>query len=274
MIDKINPAGMRISTLGQLHGRYLDTAGRAAIDALGEMRQAWDAYRPLLEDLFEDDGSRQSPFPPHHFLNMLAAYAENPFLGQYLHGGVHDIVRAANEFLECAARFDAECCPDPGRFPKHVLLGDAVARPLAFDGAPKTVAEYQAYDAARAVGGPAPEGIPAARRHHFVPSLALDGGQDKLAELRALFYRLVLLAQSFATRDRMGGEIRLTPSRNGAAPLGERAIPFYYQFAPGGDLWRKLVLAQGERPSDGDRPSLRPVRAQAWTPVPAASGRG
>lgn len=235
-IGKINLSGQGIVSLDQLLTVFLATAGRAGLDAMPAMRDAFEAYKPLLADMFPQGDFSGGPIPKHHFLNMLAAFAENPFLGQYLHAGMHDIVRAHNEFIECAARFDAECCPDPRRFPKHVLLGDVAALPTAFAKAPATIAAFKAYDALAATTGPAPEGAPAPRRHHFVPSPALDAGLDKVAELRALFSRLVLLAQTYATRGLLDADIRLTPSRDGAAPLGERAIPFYHRFAPNGDL--------------------------------------
>lgn len=243
-IEKINPANHEIDTLSDLYDRILSAAANAGDQLLPAMRDAWDAYQPLLEDMFPASRFPNGPIPKHHFLNMLAAFAETPALVQYLHGGMHDILRSYNEFIVCAARFDADCCPEPGRFPKHVLAGDVEPRPVAFGQAPSSLADYAAYNPLTAIGGPAPEGVPAARRHHIEPSLALDAGNDKLAELRSVFSRMVLLAQTYATRGLLGAEIGLTPSRDGAAPLGERAIPFYYRFKTTGDLlrnwsWRK-----------------------------------
>ncbi|HEV8389825.1 MAG TPA: hypothetical protein VGQ35_08275 [Dongiaceae bacterium] len=243
-IEKTNPAAQQIDTLGKLYTRFVTMAGKAGLRLLPAMRNAWAAYKPLLEDMFPAAGFPEGPIPSHHFLNLMAAYAETPTLAQYLYGAVHDMLRSYNEFIECAARFDAECCPNPGRFPQHALAGDVVRRPTAFEKAPRTLAQYAGYDAMLATGGPAPDGVPAERRHHFVPSPALDSGSDRLAELRSVFSRMVLLAQTYATRNLLAAEIRLTPSRDGAAPLAERAIPFYYRFPKGGDLilnwsWRK-----------------------------------
>lgn len=243
-MEKVNPAGSALVALADLYGRYLACIAKAASQAMPAMNAAWNAYKPLLQDIYPDARFPDGPIPKYHLLNMFAALAETPVLLQYLYAGMHDMLLGYNEFVECAATFDAECAPNPERFPRHILAGDVEPRALAFAGAPKTLAEYAKYDALAAKGGAAPEGAPARRRHHFVPSPALDSGYDKAAELRALFSRLVLLAQTYATRGLLGADIELTPSRDGAAPLGERAIPFYYRFDTGSDLlanwsWRK-----------------------------------
>ncbi|VVN49414.1 hypothetical protein [Pseudomonas fluorescens] len=243
-MDKINPAGTSLVDLADLHGRYLACIVKVAGQLMPAMNAAWNAYRPLLQDLYPDARFPDGPIPRHHLLNMVAALVETPVLVQYLYAGMHDLLLGYNEFVECAALFDAECAPNPARFPKHLLAGDVEPRPLAFAGAPKTLADYAQYDALTAKGGAAPEGAPARRRHHFVPSPAVDCGDDRAAELRALFCRMVLIAQTYATRNLLGADIELTPSRDGAAPLGERAIPFYYRFDAGSDLfvnwsWRK-----------------------------------
>lgn len=248
-MDKVNPAGSSLVALADLYSRYVTCIARAATQLQPTMNAAWNAYKPLLQDMYPSNRLPEGPIPKHHFLNMLAALAETPVLVQYLHGGLHDILRSYNEFVEGAAAFDAECAPNPARFPKHVLAGDVEPRPLAFAGAPKTLAEYTKYDPLTARGGPAPEGAPAARRHHFVPSPAVAGDYGKAAELRSLFARMVLLAQTYATRNLLGADIELTPSRDGAAALGERAIPFYYRFDSSGDLlgnwsWRKARINQ------------------------------
>ena len=243
-IERINPAGAGIDTLPELYSRTVTAAGRCLVELMPAMRDAWDAYKPLLQGLYPAGRFPDGPIPTHHLVNMVAALAETPSLVQYFHGGTHDILRSYNEFLECAAVFDAECSPDPARFPKHVLAGDVAAVPVAYTGAPRTFADYQTYDPLAATGGPAPEGPPAPRRHHFVPAPAVDAGSDKLAELQALFSRMVLLPQTYATRGLLDAAIQLTPSRDGAAPLGERAIPFFYRFERSGSLfanwsWRK-----------------------------------
>ena len=243
-LEKINPSGHGIETLPALYSRFFETADQAARKLQPAMDDAWEAYKPLLLELFPSDRFPDGPIPGHHLFNMFAAFAETPVLAQYLHGSMHDLLLSYNEFIACAAHYDAECSPDPRRFPRHVLAGDVESRAVSFAGAPRSVADYTTYDPIAATGGPAPEGLPESRRHYFVPSPVLDAGSDKAAELRSLFSRMVLLAQTYFTRGLLGANIRLTPSRDGAAPLGERAIPFVYRFQRSGDLfanwsWRK-----------------------------------
>ena len=248
-LEKIHLARFNTDTVGKLNQRTLGTVIPAFTLLVRSLRESWDAYRPLLADMFPTASFPNGPVPDHHLLNAWASYAEAPLLAPYIHGLARDMIHSHNEFLSAAARFEAECCPDTGRFPLHVLAGDVSIRTRAFTGAPTTVAEHKNYEPKAARDGISPEGPPAPRRHHFVPSPAIDRGGDRLAELRSLFSRTILLGQSFFTRDLIGADIRLTPSRDGAAKLGQRAIPFYYRFEPAGDLvrnwsWRK---ARAER---------------------------
>ncbi len=231
-LDKLNLRRWNVDTLGGLYDRIMDVAGKSMLELQPAMQNAWSIYWPLLGDMY-----RQNPVPPHLFLNMLAGVAGNPTLAQYFYGAVHDLVLAYNEFVTCAARFDAECNPKTGRFPLHVLAGDVAPRPAGFAGAPATLAEYEAYRPLDIPIGLAPEGLPAQRRHHFVPSLALDNGQDRLAELRSLFARMILLTQTFDLRGIGGIGNRLTPSQAGRA-LGDGAIPYCYRFEITGDLYK------------------------------------
>ncbi|NJM91692.1 MAG: hypothetical protein HC861_02670, partial [Rhodospirillaceae bacterium] len=153
-VERTNPALQQIDTLGELYARFVTMAGKAALQLLPAMDNAWEAYKPLLEDMFPSSSFPEGPIPKHHFLNPLAAYAETPALAQHLYGAVHDMVRSYNEFIECAARFDAECCPHPGRFPQHALAGDVVRRSTSFEKAPRTLAEFATYDAMNVTGGP------------------------------------------------------------------------------------------------------------------------
>ena len=236
-LEKINPSGSGIQTLSELYIRTLSTAGVALHQGMRAMRDAYAAYEPLLRALYPAPSFPEGPIPEHHLFNMAAGVAETPTLVQYFHAGAYDIVRSYNEFLECAATFDAACSPDERRFPRHVLAGDVESRPIAFRGAPRTLAEFATYDAASARDGHAPEPRPAARRHHFIPSYAVSAGNDRVAEIQSLFARSVLMTQTWSLRGLLDAEIRLTPSRDGAAPMGDRAIPFYYRFdRAGGDL--------------------------------------
>lgn len=262
-LQKLNLLGAGATTCAALANRQLETAGLLFLDALDTGRAAFEAYRPLLEPLWPPAHFPGGPLPDHALIPLLGHHAMMPVLGQYLYGAAHALTLALNEFLERAATFDAECAPVEGRFPRHVLLGDPVRRPVAFDDAPRTAADLARFDARTIRTGAGPTHPPAPRRHHFVPSpLHADGSA---AEFRALFHRFVLIAQSYDTRALIGAVIRTTPSRDGHAPLGDRAIPAWLAFDPAGDLYASWSW---RRTRAGLRDS---VPAYALTPD---SGRG
>lgn len=236
-IAKLNPAGFEVTSVSKLYTRIAEISQQTMSETHPRLRDAFDAYKPLLEDIFPVSNFSDGPFPKHYFYNMLSHWMENPALAQYMLGGLNDIVRSHNEFITLAARFDAECCPDIRRFPRHLLLGDVEPLPVAGAESPKSSAEFKTYDPHSAKNGPLPEGLPAERYHHFVASPILANGIDTIAELRSKFYRLFLLAKTYFTRDLLNATIRITPSRTHSAPLGQRAIPFFYRFEQTGDLF-------------------------------------
>ncbi|MDX2417952.1 MAG: hypothetical protein QNK19_10880 [Xanthomonadales bacterium] len=236
-IAKLNPAGFEVTSVSKLYTRIAEISQQTMSEIHPGLRDAFDAYKPLLEDMFPVSNFSDGPFPKHYFYNMLSHWMENPALAQYMLGGLNDIVRSYNEFITLAARFDAECCPDSRRFPRHLLLGDVEPRPVAGADSPKSSAEFKSYDPLSAKNGPLPEGQPAERYHHFVASPVLADGIDTIAELRSKFYRLFLLAKTYFTRDLLNATIRITPSRTHSAPQGQRAIPFFYRFDQTGDLF-------------------------------------
>ena len=261
-IERIHPARYGIDTVGKLHQRTLDTVVPAFAAIFRSLRDSWDAYRYLLQGDYPASAFPDGPVPNHFFLNAWAAYAETPAMAQYLHGLARDLVQSHNEFLAAAARFEVEAFPDPRRFPLHVLGGDVAARRRAFNGIPASLSAFKEYDPASIDGGISPQGPPLPRRHHFVPSAAVADGGDRIEEVRSLFARTILLAQSFATRGLAGSEIRMTPSRDGPACLGERAIPFYYGFRPGGDLIRNWSWAKARAETYGSIFSYQFSQAQ------------
>ena len=250
-LQKIHPARFGLDTVGKLHQRTLDTVVPAFAAIFRSLRDSWEAYRYLLQGDYPAAAFPDGPVPNHFFLNAWAAYAETPAMAQYLHALAHDMVRSHNEFLSTAARLEVEASPDARRFPLHVLAGDVVTRRRAFNGSPASLAAYKDYDPGIIQGGVNPQGPPIPRRHHFIPSPAVADGGDRLEEVRSLFARTILLAQSFATRGLVGAEIRLTPSLEGSASLGSRAIPFYYGFQPGGDLIRNWSWAKARSETYG-----------------------
>jgi hypothetical protein len=196
------------------------------------LRDARDAYDYLVADLWPEG---VNIFPSTYFSIVWGQLAENIFHAQYFYDYMRDAVMAYNEFVTAAARYEQACLPHPGSFPRHVLIGDAVARPDAVAAEFPTTADVVAWNPASLDTGAGLGARAVARRTHFIPSPA-HTHDPRYAEVRSLFLRLHQLALAFRTRDLALAPIRLTPSKSGEAPLSDRAIPFYYAAAPGGVL--------------------------------------
>ena len=233
--ERLNPAGSGAVSYPTLTARQVKLAVRQIGAILDLGRAAFRAYQPLLAPLWPDSDFPDGPLPAHHALPLLGHWANQPLLAQYLYAATQDLTTALNEFLAAAARHDAECCPDPARFPSHVLLGDAVTPPTASQKAPRSMAELAVFDASALGDGPGTADAPAQRRHHFVPSPLFNGCA---AEVQSLFHRFVLMAQCFDLRGLVPASLRITPSRNTDAPLGDRAIPAWLGLRRGSDLQR------------------------------------
>jgi len=190
----------------------LPTALHDALEA------AYEAFQPLLLKAYP-----ASPFAGfltlYGFLEAFPTSARQVvFLPCYV-DLFSDLLAAYDEF-RARAQEDCQCCPPEDWFPRHVVLG--------------------------------PE-----RRTGWVPAAAAGCGCTSPAdEVVTLFRRLVEISQKFtdtpSLRERtdraIDDQIRITPSRQGAAPLSTRCIPYYYDFTgtpPLYQLWSPALTAQG-----------------------------
>lgn len=237
-LEKINLFGNQVQSYAALIARILDIAADAGPRIFDALRKAWDVYAYLLDDLYPASDFGNGPFGgAQYFANLLHQSGQNALLMQYLYAALLDLVNAHNEFLRAALRLDAECCPDERRFPRHVLLGLVLARPTAVSVDFAQIPASQ-YDAIKANNGAGPLPLPAAFRHHFIPSPLFDRGLERLHEVRALHYRTYLLALRFKLDSLLNADLRLTPSKTGDYTLSQKAIPAYYAVAAGDDLHR------------------------------------
>ena len=233
-LEKLALARHGTSSFGELLLRIISIALKLSDELPAALRNAYSAYGYLLQDLYADG---EEPFPDSYFSNVWGQLALNILLAQYFYDYMRDVVMAYNEFVQGAAEFETECLPDPGRFPKHVLLGDAVDAADAFNIDLQSPADVAAFDQFSATSGAGLTARPGPRRSHFVPSPACQN-QPRLDEVRALFLRLHALALNFRLQGGLVAPIRLTPSRALEAPLSERAIPFHYAFDRDSQLFR------------------------------------
>jgi len=126
-------------------------------------------------------------------IDELLRISPEKFSFQYCYDFYRDVTTAYNELHEALAERIGMCSPDPEAFPKHVLLGQ--------------IAEDQN-----------------AWRHSFYPSPA--HGTPVLDDVIRLFERILLMVKKFKAG--LTNEIKITPSKDEHYPLGQRAVPFYY----------------------------------------------
>jgi hypothetical protein len=231
-LEKLKIAATGTNNYADLVLRIVTIALKLSQHLPQALRDARDAYDYLVADLWPEG---VNIFPLTYFSIVWRHLAENIFLAQYFYDYMRDVVMAYNEFVAAASRYEQECLPHPGCFPRHVLIGDAVARPDAVAAEFPTTADVLAWNPANLDTGAGLRARVAPRRTHFVPSPA-HTHDPRRAEVRSLFLRLHQLALAFRTTGLAQAPIRLTPSKTGDAPLSDRAMPFYYAAAPGGVL--------------------------------------
>jgi hypothetical protein len=169
---------------------------------------AYDAFQPLVLG--------QHPTNPFTtFVNRYGFLDANPttttqvrFL-QYYWDLFRDLLAAYDEVRWAGLDLMCACCPPEGLFPRHLVAG------------------------ALAPVGIAPDPL----RHRFVASPAVGRCEQRTDRFRVLFDRLVAMTQAFTDTPSLpppskaapDQQIRITPSHAGDAPLGVRAIPYYYE---------------------------------------------
>ena len=238
-IQKINPSANDVATYSQLLERVVVIAEALSHDLLPALQKGYDAYSYLLKDVYPESSFPNGPFgDPTYFAGVNLDLASNLFMAQYYYDYLYDVVQSHNEFVRVAGRFEAECCPDERRFPKHVLLGEVEPLPAAFASPFGPSGDGSPVDPLSADSGFGPQTRPAAYRHHWIPSQAHPGQNRMWHQVRSLHYRTYQLAFRYSASKTVGSEIRLTPSKDGDYVLSDKSIPFYYHFEEGDDLHR------------------------------------
>ncbi len=123
---------------------------------------------------------------------------------QYYYDFFSNLLLAYDELKQAAAEMVCECVPDADRFPRHLLIGEA----MGFN-----------------------EGT-SIYRTRFIPAAGVSCCAGGEAVIKFLYRRLVLMVQRLnMTNDDDG--IKITPSLFGASPLSQKAIPYYFNAAGG-----------------------------------------
>jgi PKD repeat protein len=168
---------------------------------LDDLSQAYDLSYQTYTALLRNDFN-QNPFEAERFRKTLAQVIKtHPQHYQYVYDFLKDLIDAYDEFRRTAFDLAAACCPDAAHFPKHLMLGPAVAGDAC---------------------------APSVYRQPFIPA-PIFGQQGRLGErCRLLFKKMALLPNSFKVPVYRQDRIRITPGRGGYRPLSHRSIPYYY----------------------------------------------
>jgi hypothetical protein len=238
-VEKVTPFSDSIDTLTELLGKMVDTAEKNFSQVFKMLKKSYDAYKYLLSDLYSSQKFPNGPFGnPGYQANVTAQFKQNIFSFQYFNEFTGDLIQSYNEFIEAAFRLEAECCPNPGRFPLHILLGEVAEGPKAFQVSFNNAKAAAKFDPGSADSDMGPKTRPLAYRHYFIPSMLFDRQHKRLQEVRSLHYRTYLLAYRYDTRNLFQKQIRITPSKKGDYQLSDKAIPFYYAVGQASDLHR------------------------------------
>lgn len=120
---------------------------------------------------------------------------------QYRYDLLIDLIDTYNEIRAILLQINAECIPNVSSFPKHLLLGKIVEDKI-----------YKTY------------------RHRLYKSPLSKNETFSRKKIESLVQRVKELINHYLVLPVNGIQnIKITPSRIGENPLGEKAIPYYYQ---------------------------------------------
>jgi hypothetical protein len=196
----------------ELNDAYRDLITYAKDRLVPRVENAFQSYRLLLglDELGESVGKLST---------HLQKVASDPSLNQYSYDFILDLVTAYQEFAQLMCELVPDCCP-PSGFDRHLMI-------RAFSGT--NLYDEPGY------------------RHEFQASPVRNVAQGDLQKVRKRFFRILKLAEAFEPAPKQNEtitispddfkgkhkpqelDIKITPSRTAMAPLGVRALPYYYR---------------------------------------------
>lgn len=205
---------------------YADAVLQIFEKLIAALSETYNIYRPLLIKSYGE----KNPFVTTAMVNKLAKILNflnnsdatlTSYLGvQYVYDLFQDLILAYNEFKNAAFDLMSECCADMSRFPKHLMLGEAIQTA-------STSCQNSEF------------------RHYFIQPPIYNLQKLLVRETVSLHNRIVLMLESFDLK-RINGAgnielkkfpIRITPSLEKTTLLSRRSIPWYY------DLKKKSSFA-------------------------------
>jgi hypothetical protein len=221
---------------------------RLAHDTAEALAAAYQAFKPVLQETYP-----ANPFADFMtnfgFLdNVPTTTAQVRFL-QYYYDLFDDLLKGYDEIRGQGMELLCACCPPSGLFERHLMLG------VLFPG---SVTNPESY------------------RHRFLPSPALGGCGERTQALVQLFRRLKEMITRFTNNpplpqssgeSQVDGQIRITPTRWGQAPLSHRTIPYYYRQTGAPPLYRLWNPEKTRRNRDHHNLSYRSDEYSPAAPV-------
>lgn len=221
-VDVPNTSPVTSEDLFQAYMSVLTTSFVEGVEKL--LTGAYNAFAAFIENLVQSN-----PFAglanSFSFINNGAiTAAELPNL-QYYYDVFSDLLMAYEEFKTTGAGIINTCCPADSLFPRHLLLGEAIATGE----------------------------LTSAYRHYFTYS-PLFGKPKLLVCLRHLFFRIVEMKNSISLapfveispKQILNMPVRFTPSELSKTPLSAKAIPYYYKADPLFKFWNSDKTLDGK----------------------------
>ncbi|AXT53606.1 hypothetical protein D1818_23300 [Aquimarina sp. BL5] len=200
--------------INTLHYLPLANSYRKAIDEIGPelgklLNETYVVYEPILKDVYDENPFESSIIQDVY--KMFEEYFDGGFKPvwrgmQYLYDFFKDLILAYKEFKDCAYDLMLQCCPDMTRFPRHLMLGKAIAEQ-------RDKCEIDIY------------------RHSFTQPPIYNHQNYLLAKTISLHKRIVLMLEKFSFEKLSNAEkleMKVTPSCEKKSKLSLRSIPFYY----------------------------------------------
>ncbi len=209
------------------------------------LEKAYEVCKPIVED---DLGSND---PVAVWKELLKKQFDNinPVYIEYLYDYSRDLCYAYNELRESLFNDNSICCPPVELFPKHIMMGliktASVKRPILQPAVAGTVIPTHLllslrrtirFDIGEIIRRFHPVNIDTEYRHSFYESPVLNNKDEMTERTIFCFKRIDAMIRNFKVPESTDlqnvNSIRILPSHFEDRNLGERTIPFYYNFIP------------------------------------------
>ncbi len=219
-IRNVDLATTTITNLQNLIDRYENALNGSRNALETAFKQINERFPSLVKEAFGGN----SPIPKWiEQLPVVIAKQENKPQIQYVYDFFKDLASAVNECLETIAEIPEQHSFATGTFPKYIMTGELVRA---------TGARFSDY------------------RHYFIEASVFNKSGKHVEKVLFLLRRLDAMMGSFdPTPTLNNGEaaIRISPSKNQGAKLGDRAIPFYYNLTDATPLYQFWSFEKSEQ---------------------------